>query len=227
MRLRDWYSWHFPELSNLISDNIIYARTISIIETRDKLSYLDLKDLLPSNLEKEIKKVSQISLGTNIFSDDLIGILSLSRQIISFAEFKILLQKYIKNRMYMIAPNLTSIIGEKVGARLIAHSGSFSNLSKYPASTIQIIGAEKSLFKAFKNKNFTPKYGIIYNATLVSSSHVSIRGKISRMTSGKAALSSRVDALGEIKYGGSIGLRNKKKIQHRIRQLESFLIKKN
>lgn len=226
MRLREWYGWHFPELSSLISDNIIYAKIVSKIETREKLKFLDLTDFISLELQHEIKEASDISLGVNIFADDLASILSLSGQIISFSEFKNLLQKYIKNRMYTIAPNITAIIGEKVGARLISHAGSLANLSKLPASTIQVLGAEKNLFKAFKNKNFTPKYGIIYHANLINTTPSHIRGKISRITSGKITLSARVDALGVTKYGGSIGLRNKKKIEHRLRQLEGFTEKK-
>jgi len=68
-------------------------------------------------------------------------------------------------RMKHIAPNMTSIIGEFVGAKLIAHAGSLTNLAKYPASTIQILGAEKALFRALKTRGKTPKYGILFNSS--------------------------------------------------------------
>mmetsp|Transcript_1001 Transcript_1001/g.2180 ORF Transcript_1001/g.2180 Transcript_1001/m.2180 type:complete len:400 (+) Transcript_1001:1359-2558(+) len=227
MRLREWYGWHFPELSNLISDNILFAKTVALIETKTRVPFLDLSEYFSSNLSNEIKEASQISIGVDIFGDDLACILSLSGQIIAFFEFRVLLEKYIKNRMYSLAPNVSAIIGEKIGARLIAHCGSLINLSKYPASTVQILGAEKALFKALKNQNFTPKYGLIYHASLVIQSPSSLKGKMSRITSGKVSLSARIDALGENKYGGSIGLKSKKKIEQRLRQLESFSTKKN
>jgi nucleolar protein 58 len=69
--------------------------------------------------------------------------------------------------MNAIAPNLTIMVGELVGARLMAHAGSLLNLAKHPASTIQILGAEKALFRALKTKHDTPKYGLIYHASLI------------------------------------------------------------
>jgi nucleolar protein 58 len=226
MRLKNWYSWHFPELTNLINDNLLFAKIISKFEKRENLSFIDLSDLISNDLENQIKEAAKISFGIDLYNDDLLSILSLCGQIIAFSDLKIVLQKYIKNRMYSIAPNLTAIIGEKIGARLIAQSGSLANLSKHPASTIQILGAEKTLFKSFKNKKCPPKYGLIFHASLINSTSIKIRGKISRITSGKIAISARIDALGEVKYGGAIGLQNKKKIENRIRQLESFNQKK-
>jgi len=77
------------------------------------------------------------------------------------------LAEYLKNRMIAVAPNLTALIGELVAAKLISHAGSLINLAKQPASTIQILGAEKALFRALKSKKNTPKYGLIYNASIV------------------------------------------------------------
>lgn len=68
---------------------------------------------------------------------------------------------FLKERMTSVAPNLTALIGEKVGAKMIAQAGSLTNLAKYPASTIQILGAEKALFRALKTKSATPKYGLL------------------------------------------------------------------
>ena len=199
---------------------------MSKIEKKENLNFIDLSILVPRELEDQIKESANVSFGINLYNDDLISILSLCGQIIAFSDLKNLLQKFIKNRMYTIAPNLTAIVGEKIGARLILQSGSLSNLSKHPASTIQILGAEKSLFKSFKSKKLPPKYGIIYHASLINSATINLRGKISRITAGKIAISARIDALGEIKYGGAIGLQNKKRIENRIRQLEAFEQKK-
>jgi nucleolar protein 58 len=99
--------------------------------------------------------------------------------------------------MAAIAPNLTVLVGELVGARLIAHAGSLVSLAKHPASTVQILGAEKALFRALKTKHDTPKYGLIYHASLVGAAPPKLKGKISRVLAAKCALSIRVDALGE------------------------------
>ena len=177
-KLREWYSWHFPELFSIISDNLIYAKVISRIETREKLSVTDLSDFVPASLIEKIMEVSEISLGVSIHEDDLACILSLCSQIIAFSIFKKQLQSYLKNRMYTIAPNLTAITGERVGARLILHSGSLLNLAKSYSSKVQILGAEKALFRSIKTKTHSPKYGIIYNINCINKADKKIKGKI-------------------------------------------------
>jgi len=88
------------------------------------------------------------------------------------------LYEYLKARMMAIAPNLTILVGELVGARLISHAGSLLNLAKHPASTVQILGAEKALFRALKTKRDTPKYGLIYHATMVGQTSTKNKGKV-------------------------------------------------
>ena len=110
---------------------------------------------------------------------------------------------------------------------MIAHAGSLLNLAKHPASTVQILGAEKALFRALKTKHETPKYGLIYHASLVGQSAAKFKGKISRVLAAKAALAVRVDALGD-DPDNSIGLESRAKVEARLRQLEgkSFSIPK-
>jgi len=121
--------------------------------------------------------------------------------------------------MIAIAPNLTILVGELVGARLISHAGSLMNLAKHPASTVQILGAEKALFKALKTKHDTPKYGLIYHAQLVGQASAKLKGKVSRMLAAKAAIATRVDALGE-ETNTDLGIEHRAKVETRIRQLE-------
>ena len=210
---------------SIILDNLTIAKVISRIETREQLVLTDLSDLLPNSTINKITEASEISLGVRIHEDDLACILSLCSQIISFNNFKDQLLDYLKNRMYKIAPNLTAITGEKVGARLIHHAGALLNLAKSHASRVQIFGAEKALFRAIKSKTNTPKYGLIFNINYISKADKKIKGKISRMLSAKIVLSARIDALGETTYGGSIGLKNRINIENKIKQLNSFLEK--
>lgn len=106
-------------------------------------------------------------MGTEILQDDEKHIKTLAKSVVEISNYRTNLAEYLKNRMAAVAPNLTELIGELVGAKLIAHSGSLMNLAKQPASTIQILGAEKALFRALKAKKSTPKYGLIYNASIV------------------------------------------------------------
>ncbi|MBA0699787.1 hypothetical protein Goari_001393, partial [Gossypium aridum] len=121
--------------------------------------------------------------------------------------------------MNTVAPNLTALVGELVGARLIAHGGSLINLAKQPGSTVQILGAEKALFRALKTKHSTPKYGLIYHASLVGQAAPKHKGKISRSLAAKAALAIRCDALGD-DQDNSMGLENRAKLEARLRALE-------
>lgn len=91
--------------------------------------------------------------------------------------------------MQALAPNLTALVGELVGARLIAHAGSLMNLAKSPGSTIQILGAEKALFRALKTKHDTPKYGLIYHASLIGQATGKNKGKIARMRKSPSTIS--------------------------------------
>ncbi|KAH9307041.1 hypothetical protein KI387_011445 [Taxus chinensis] len=121
--------------------------------------------------------------------------------------------------MNAIAPNLTVLVGELVGARLIAHAGSLLNLAKQPGSTVQILGAEKALFRALKTKHNTPKYGLIFHASLIGQAAPKLKGKISRSLAAKAALAIRIDALGE-SQDASQGFESRAKLEARLRQLE-------
>ncbi|KAG0256314.1 Nucleolar protein 58 [Mortierella polycephala] len=219
MRVKEWYGWHFPEMTKLIIDNLAYAKIVKKMGFRSNCSTSDLSDILPEELEQELKEASEISMGTEISDEDLENIHALCDQIISITEYRTQLYEYLKNRMNAIAPNLTALVGDLVGARLIAHAGSLMTLAKHPASTIQILGAEKALFRALKTKHDTPKYGLIYHASLIGQAGPKMKGKIARMVATKAALSIRVDALGETETA-EIGIENRGKVEARLRMLE-------
>jgi nucleolar protein 58 len=166
-----------------------------------------------------VKEAAEISMGTEISEEDIINIKHLCQQVCEIQEYRGQLYDYLKNRMIAIAPNLTILVGELVGARLISHAGSLMNLAKHPASTVQILGAEKALFKALKTKHDTPKYGLIYHAQLVGQASAKLKGKVSRMLAAKAAIATRVDALGE-ETNTDLGIEHRAKVETRIRQLE-------
>merc|ERR1711935_1004115 len=140
-------------------------------------------------------------MGTEISDADIGNIQELCDQVTNIATYRSQLYEYLHNRMAAIAPNLTCMVGELVGARLIAHAGSLMSLAKQPASTVQILGAEKALFRALKTKHDTPKYGLTYNASVVGQADTKLKGKISRTLANKCALCVRYDALGEDSNG--------------------------
>ncbi|KAJ8751062.1 hypothetical protein K2173_016243 [Erythroxylum novogranatense] len=219
MRIREWYGWHFPELAKIVQDNILYAKTVKLMGSRDNAAKLDFSEILPEEVETELKEAAMISMGTEVNDVDLSNIRELCDQVLSLAEYRAQLYDYLKSRMNTIAPNLTALVGELVGARLIAHGGSLLNLAKQPGSTVQILGAEKALFRALKTKHATPKYGLLYHASLVGQAAPKMKGKISRSLAAKAALAIRCDALGD-SQDNSMGLENRAKLEARLRNLE-------
>ncbi|BCR84725.1 RNA-processing protein NOP58 [Aspergillus chevalieri] len=197
MRVKEWYGWHFPELAKILNDNLAYARLVLKMGMRANWESSDLAEILPEEIEGAVKNAADRSMGTEISQDDLENIQALAEQVVGFSEYRQQLASYLTSRMNAIAPNLTALVGELVGARLIAHAGSLTNLSKSPASTLQILGAEKALFRALKTKHDTPKYGLIYHASLIGQATGKNKGKMARVLAAKASLGLRVDALAE------------------------------
>ena len=233
MRVKEWYGWHFPEMGRIVNDNLAYARVILSMGMRTSAVQADLTEILPEEIETAVKAAAEVSMGTEITTEDLENIQALAEQVVSFTEYRKQLSGYLSARMAAIAPNLTALVGDLVGARLIAHAGSLMNLAKSPASTIQILGAEKALFRALKTKHDTPKYGLIYHASLIGQATGKNKGKIARMLATKAALGLRVDALADWSAEGegkgdliteeeksAIGVNNRLKIERRLATLE-------
>merc|ERR1712216_301873 len=219
MRIKEWYGWHFPEMSRVVADNTMYAKVVKEMGMIKNAATTDLSDILPDEIEEQLKSAAQVSMGTEISEEDMENINLLCTQALELQTYRTELYDYLKNRMAAIAPNLTVLVGELVGARLISHAGSLMNLAKHPASTVQILGAEKALFRALKTKKDTPKYGLIYHASMVGQAAPKFKGKISRVLAAKCALSIRVDALGDAS-GATIGIEDRIKVEERLRQLE-------
>lgn len=219
MRVREWYGWHFPEMAKIVTDNTMFAKTVKKVGFRTNFATTDLSDILPEDVEQAVKEAAEVSMGTEVSKDDIDNISDLCDQVANMSVYRTQLFDYLKNRMMAIAPNLTCIVGELVGARLIAHAGSLMSLAKHPASTVQILGAEKALFRALKTKHDTPKYGLIYHASLVGQAAPKFKGKISRVLAAKTSLSARMDALGDTD-GVTVGLEHRLKVENRLRRLE-------
>jgi nucleolar protein 58 len=216
MRVREWYGWHFPEMTKIVGDNIQYARAVKLMRTRELAATLDFSDFLEEETESALKEAAVVSMGTEVSPDDVASVEALCDQVIALSEYRAQLYDYLRSRMAAVAPNLTVLVGELVGARLIAHVGSLINLAKAPASTIQILGAEKALFRALKTKHETPKYGLIYHASLIGQAPAKHKGKISRVLAAKCALGVRVDALGDVNDEGAMGLQERAKVREGI-----------
>ncbi|NWQ98455.1 NOP56 protein, partial [Burhinus bistriatus] len=202
MRVREWYGYHFPELIKIVSENYTYCRLAKFIGNRKELSEESLEGLeeivMDSAKAQAILEASRSSMGMDISPLDLINIESFSSRVISLSEYRKGLQEYLRSKMSQVAPSLSALIGEVVGARLISHAGSLTNLAKYPASTVQILGAEKALFRALKTRGNTPKYGLIFHSTFIGRAAAKNKGRISRYLANKCTIASRIDCFSEV-----------------------------
>merc|ERR1711884_596309 len=161
-----------------------------------------------------------MSMGMDIAPLDLMNIDMFANRVVALAEYRKELAKYLQDKMGNVAPNLAALIGDTVGARLISHAGSLTNLAKCPASTVQILGAEKALFRALKTKGNTPKYGLIFHSSFIGRAEAENKGRISRYLANKCSIASRIDCFSE-ESTTVFGSKLKEQVEDRLKFYET------
>merc|ERR1711966_24960 len=146
---------------------------------------------------KAVQTAARTSMGMDCSAVDMLNIINFTQRMVKLAEFRKNLSNYLTEKMSVVAPNLSALIGDTVAARLISKAGSLTNLAKAPASTVQILGAEKALFRALKTKGNTPKYGLIYHSSFIGRASTKNKGRISRYLANKCSMSSRIDCFSD------------------------------
>ena len=182
-RIRDWYTIYFPEMDT-ISNNETYTKLIALSENRE--------DII-ENFKDQFNEDIEYSSGADIEEADLLMLKSFAESIYSLQESRKELEVYIDSKMEAIAPNLRDLLGATLGAKLIAHIGSIKRLATYPASVIQIMGAEKAIFRHLKTGERPPKHGLIFQHPSVRGAKWWNRGKIARNLALKITLAVRKD----------------------------------
>jgi nucleolar protein 56 len=196
-RIREWFGLHYPELDRQLEKHETYARLVVNLGTRDKFTAKNLENEgLPQNRAESIAKVAAASMGADISGEDLVKIQDLARQTLALYDVRAQLEKYVDTVMEEVAPNTRTVAGSLLGARLMALSGGLMSLAKLPASTMQVLGAEKALFRALKPNARPPKHGIIFQHPVVHDAKRWQRGKVARALAGKLSIAARVDAFG-------------------------------
>jgi nucleolar protein 56 len=226
MRVREWYGWHFPELAKIVTDNIVYAKLSKLMGIRDEFDFDSGLESIAAicgseEIAEDIRKAAMHTMGQDMEETDMKNIHHFADQVVKLADMRSQLQGYLKNKMDVVAPNLTSLIGETVGARLISHAGSLTNLAKFPASTIQILGAEKALFRALKAKGNTPKYGLIFHSTFIGRAQPQSKGRISRYLANKCSLATRIDCFADSTSVGVFGSHMREQVEERLEYLQT------
>lgn len=153
------------DINNIKDSNLINTKS------DDKLTIEDIKNIKDSNLinSNKLEKLQDLITkieNTEIPLSDLKILSSHSLNLLKKFHSQRILNEYIESKLKLISPNLSQLLGALMASRLISKSGSLNNLAKSPASTVQLLGAEKALFRALKSKSNTPKYGILYHSNI-------------------------------------------------------------
>jgi len=209
-RVREWYGLNYPELSRLIRDHQIYCKLITAIGDKNNITEEKLNQLGLQRREiLSILKTSKDSMGANLTEIDIIEIQLLAQQTLNLYEYRARIIEYISTLSEEIAPNLSYLCGPTLAAKLIEKAGSLRRLAMMPASSIQILGAEKALYRAFKTNSRPPKHGLIFQHPYVNGAPRGLRGLRARHLSAKLAIAARADAFS----GNNIAEQLKKELE--------------
>ena len=214
-RLREWYGLHFPELDNIIDSINGYAQIV-VAGKRDGMSddvFIDAG--FPDSKVQMLSLVKQKSRGGDITEENLQIVQNLAKNILALFDLRNELEKQVDEQMEKVAPNLSAVLGTTVGARILAKAGSLAKMGTMPASTIQVLGAEKALFRALKTGSNPPKHGILFQHAVVHAAPRWQRGKIARAIAAKAAIAARVDV-----HGAGLNTTLLEKLNIRVKEIE-------
>jgi nucleolar protein 56 len=217
-RIREWYGLHFPELDRLVEKNDTYARLVADLGLRSNFTEENLgKEGIPSERISQIASSARKSMGANFPEEDLEWLRSFCNDTLELARFREKAETYVDEVMKQAAPNTTTMLGPLLTARLMSIAGGLMNLAKMPASTMQILGAEKALFRSLKTGARPPKHGVIFQYASIHNSPRWQRGKIARALSGKLAIAARVDAFG----GDYMGDKLTKDLEKKVSEIQT------
>ncbi len=216
-RIREWYGLHFPELDRLVDKHETYTRLVSDLVVRESYTADKLESQgLPPDKARVISEKAKRSIGFAAATSDLELLKFLSKQTLELYRCRGVAEEHLTSLMEQVAPNMTSILGPLLSARLMSIAGSLDRLAKMPSSTIQVLGAEKALFRSLKTGSRPPKHGIIFQHQSIHTAPKWQRGKIARALSSKLSIAARIDAFG----GEFIGDKLKMQLEKRIKEIQ-------
>ncbi|MEM3555210.1 MAG: NOP5/NOP56 family protein [Candidatus Micrarchaeia archaeon] len=189
-RLQEWYGIYFPELR--VKEVEKYCELILKLN-RKEFNEEEVSKIVGKEKAKEIKEKAGRSIGVDLRERDLEEIRKLARGILNLKAVRNSFEEYEVEFAKELCPNLTYLIEAPLAAKLIAHAGGLERLARMPASTIQVLGAEKALFKHLRKHTKSPKHGLLFQHPWVNSAPKKDRGKIARLLSTKIAIALKAD----------------------------------
>jgi nucleolar protein 56 len=216
-RIREWYGLHFPELDRIIEKHDSYIRLVHNLGTRDNFTYDALvKQGMPQDRSTRISEAAQRSAGADMPAPDMDWLREVCSETLQMYKLRDTAEKYTDKIMEEVAPNMTGVLGAVLSAKLVSMAGGLENVAKMPASTLQVLGAEKALFRTLTTGARPPKHGIIFQYADIHQSPRWLRGKIARAVAGKLAIAARMDAYG----GANEGQKFRQNLDTKIRELK-------
>ncbi|MFW6111295.1 MAG: C/D box methylation guide ribonucleoprotein complex aNOP56 subunit [Thermoproteota archaeon] len=213
-RVKEWYGVHFPELDRLLDKNETYARLVFKLGRKENLTTQRLMaEGIPQGKAEKVANSARTSMGADLTESDLEQIRRLCENLLNLYQLRRDLEDYLDTIMGEVAPNIKTIVGPLLGARLISLAGGLTEMGKMPSSTIQVLGAEKALFRSLKTGSPPPKHGIIFQHPLLHETRKGLRGKVARAIAGKLAIAARADAFGNRYIAEELESELKKRIE--------------
>ena len=216
-RVREWFGLHFPEMDRIIEKHDTYARLVAELGNRGNFTQERLIGAgLPKDTSDQLAEAARRSMGGEIDDADSAVLRSFCELMLQLYKFRGKSETYVGEVLEKVAPNMTAVVGAPLSARLISIAGSLDNLAKMPSSTLQVLGAEKALFRSLKTGARPPKHGVIFQHTSIHQSPRWQRGKIARALSGKLTIAARVDAF----HGDFIGEKLRDDVNKKVDEIK-------
>ena len=195
---REWYSAHFPELDRTVKDNETYLLLVKGLKSRENFTMAGVeKQLKDKEFSEKIAEKASSSMGSDIDEKSLNEIVRLAESALAIKKQRGKIAAFIEKEMKALMPNFTALCGETIGAKMLNEAGSFRKLAILPSSTIQVLGAEKALFKHIKTGAKPPKYGLLFQHPLVKGAKAWQKGAVARAIAGKLAIAVKEDYFGK------------------------------
>lgn len=202
-RLREWYSVHFPEMDRFVSSHEKFVKLVEKFGSREKIE------------DPELSLLKEKSMGADLKEEDVEAVRSLARTLFALYDERKYLEKYLEEVLKDVAQNFSAIAGTSLAAKLIAKAGGLGRLARMPSSTIQLLGAEKALFRHLKGKGRSPRHGIIFSHTLIQNAPDDHRGKIARLLAAKLSIAAKLDYYSKEFRGDKM----KKELEEKVREI--------
>ena len=180
-RLREWYGLHFPEMDRFVDNHEKYAKLVEKFGLRENIT------------DSELDAIKKKSMGADLTEDDVKIIQNFASKIIELYSLREDLSKYIEKNLKETAPNFAEIATPMLAAKLIAKAGGLEKIARMASSTIQLIGAERALFRYLHGKGKSPKFGILFNHPLIQNTPERLKGKVARLLASKLSIAAKMD----------------------------------